>query len=50
MEQRYTKDEIKRAERFKSRVDAIEALLDEDACYSVEEAEEILKRFMEGSV
>lgn len=50
MEERYTKDELKMAERFKRRRDALEALLEEDACYSVEEAEEILKRFMEGSV
>lgn len=50
MEARYTKDEIKAAERFKNRRDAIEALLEDDACYSLEEAEEILMRFMEGSV
>ena len=50
MEERYTKDEIKQAKRFKGREDAIEALLKEDVCYSIEEAEEILNRFMEGSV
>ncbi len=50
MESVYTKDEIKNSEKFRHRRDAVEALLDEDACYSIEEAEEILERFMEGSV
>ena len=50
MEQGYTKDEIKASERFKNRRDAVEALLKEDVSYSIEEAEEILKRFMEGRV
>ncbi len=50
MESVYTKDEIKNSERFKNRRDAVEALLEKDVFYSIEEAEEILERFMEGSV
>lgn len=50
MESEYTKDEIKGAERFKNRSDAIEALLKDDRLYTIEEVEEILKEFMEGCV
>ena len=49
-EARYTKAEIKRAERFSRFRDAVEALLEEDCAYTVEEAEEIVRRFMEGRV
>lgn len=50
MEERYTKSEIKQSEKFKTRRDAVEALLKEDVCYSIEEAEKIIKRFMKGCV
>lgn len=50
MEERYTKSEIKQSERFKARRDAVEALLKEDVCYSIEEAEEIIEGFMKGCV
>lgn len=50
MDNVYTKDELKEAERFKYRRDVIEALLKDNVYYSVEEAEEIIEDFMEGCV
>lgn len=46
----YTKDELKESEKFKNRRDAIEALLKDGVCYSIEEVEEIIREFMEGCV
>ncbi len=49
-ENRYTKDEIKNSARFGSKRDAVEALLKDDRLYSIEEADEIIRSFMEGCV
>lgn len=46
----YTKEELKAALRFKDRRDIIDAILDEERTYSIEEAEEIIREFMEGCV
>lgn len=47
---RYTKDELKKSERFKGKIDAIEALLRADEEYTVSEAEDIIEDFMKGRV
>lgn len=49
-ESSYTKDELIASSKFKSRRDALRALLEDGRCYTVREAEEILKKFMKGSV
>ena len=49
-EERYTKDELKASEKFKKKIDIIEALLLKDREYTLEEAEEIIDEFMKGSV
>lgn len=46
----YTKDELISSSKFKSRRDALYALLEDGKSYTVREAEEILKKFMKGSV
>ena len=46
----YTKDELKKAAKFGARKDALAALLEDGKSYTVKEAEEILKKFMKGSV
>ncbi len=46
----YTKDELKKSERFKHKRDLIEALFDEDETYEIEEVEEMTERFLKGSV
>ncbi|MBQ6795523.1 MAG: hypothetical protein IJO83_05200 [Clostridia bacterium] len=50
MDNVYTKEELKEAERFKNRRDVIEALLKDNVYYSIGEAEEIIEDFMEGCV
>ena len=49
-ENRYTKDDLKKTEKFKKRADALMALLKDGEEYSVEEAEEIIESFMKGRV
>lgn len=49
-EARYSKEDIKSAERFAKYKDAAEALLEKDVLYSIEEAEEIIENFMKGRV
>lgn len=49
-EARYTKDELKKSERFRKFTDAIEALLSENEEYTVSEAESIIVDYMKGSV
>ncbi len=46
----YTKNELKEAEKFKSKIDIIEALFDEDKTYTIEEAEAIINGFLKGRV
>lgn len=46
----YTKDDIKQSEKFKTRRDAVEALLEDGVLYTVEEVWEIIDRFMKGCV
>ncbi len=48
--ERYLKEDIKASAKFARYKDAVEALLEEDVLYSVEEAEEIIEGFMKGSV
>lgn len=51
MEQKmYSKSDIKAAARFKAMRDVVEALLKDGELYSIEEVEEIIKKFMEGCV
>ena len=45
MDNVYTKEELKEAERFKNRRDVIEALLKDNVYYSIGEAEEIIEDF-----
>lgn len=47
---KYTKEELKKSVRFGKRVDLLEALLEDDVDYSIDEAEEIMREFLEGSV
>lgn len=49
-ESKYTKEELKNAERFASKRDLIEALLRDDTEYTVNEADEITDNFLKGSV
>lgn len=49
-EERYSKEELAKSERFKKRQDMVRALLKDDEEYSLEEAENILMSFMEGRV
>lgn len=49
-EARYTRDELRAAQRFEKYKDAVTALLDEDKTYTVEEAEERIAAFMRGEV
>ena len=46
----YTKDELIRSSKYKNRRDALRALLEDDKSYGVKEAEEIINKFMKGSV
>lgn len=46
----YTKEELKKSEKFKNKIDIIEALFEDDETYEIEEAEEMTERFLKGSV
>ena len=46
----YTKEDIISAERFKRRRDLIEALLDDDKLYTLDEVLEKIEKFMKGCV
>lgn len=47
---RYTKEELMKSEKFKKRVDLINALLSESEEYTISETEEIIEDFMKGRV
>lgn len=46
----FTKAQLMTAERFSGRRDALNALLSEDKEYTAEAAEELIEKFMKGTV
>lgn len=49
-EPRFSKGQLLKAERFRDRQDALNALLDDDKAYTVRAAEEIIEDFMRKEV
>lgn len=47
---RYTKEQLSGAERFRSRRDLVEALLENGREYTVSEANQVIHEFMKGKV
>lgn len=45
-ENKFTKKQLKKSERFAEYIDIISAFLDDDKYYSIEEAEYIIKDFL----
>ena len=49
-EEKYSKEELKRAKRFKGREDVVEALVKKGEEITVSEAEKRINKFMKGRV
>jgi len=47
---KFSKKQILSSKRFKDRIDAVGAILEDDKVYSIEEVENLYKEFMEGEV
>ncbi|MEY8357073.1 hypothetical protein AALB39_27530 [Lachnospiraceae bacterium 54-53] len=47
---RYTKEQLTGAKRYRGKKDLINALLEPGKVYSMEEADELLEKFMKGKV
>ena len=46
----FTKEQILKSEKYKNRVDLINALLTSNEVYSLSEIDELINKFMKGSV
>ncbi|MBP1582175.1 MAG: hypothetical protein J6A26_07250 [Oscillospiraceae bacterium] len=49
-EAKFQKEALLKSERFRDQRDLISAVLDDDRCYSIREAEEKIQSYMKGKV
>lgn len=48
--QKYGKEELLKADRYRGKADLIEALLKPDASYTIKEVDNIMDKFLKGKV
>lgn len=48
--QRYDKEELLKADRYRQKADLIEALLEPDTGYTIKEVDTIIEKFLKGKV
>lgn len=48
--QRYEKEELLKADRYRQKADLIEALLEPDTGYTIKEVDAVIEKFLKGKV
>lgn len=48
--QRYDKEELLKADRYRQKADLIEALLEPDTGYTIKEVDSVIEKFLKGKV